>query len=253
MKGFAWWKGTGRPWERGRFWRVKKDMAREIFVIAGLGNPGAEYAHTRHNAGFDTMDLLAERLGVQIGRKMLGGLLGETLAGEKKIVLCKPQTFMNASGECVEKLLQWYHVEPDHLLVIYDDIDLAPGTVRMRRQGGPGTHNGMRDIVARLNRQDFARLRIGTGDRPAGQDLVGWVLERRYVGFSTEVPLPQKLARAVIGLMGYYALSLIFGALLKQWMPGAAASALSCFLQIFYIVFLFPACAKRFEQKSEKA
>lgn len=178
MKGFAWWKGTGRPWERGRFWRVKKDMAREIFVIAGLGNPGAEYAHTRHNAGFDTMDLLAERLGVQIGRKMLGGLLGETLAGEKKIVLCKPQTFMNASGECVEKLLQWYHVEPDHLLVIYDDIDLAPGTVRMRRQGGPGTHNGMRDIVARLNRQDFARLRIGTGDRPAGQDLVGWVLGR---------------------------------------------------------------------------
>ena len=83
---------------------------------------------------------------------------------------------MNASGECVAKLLRWYHCEPDHLIVIHDDIDLPPGKVRVRRNGGPGTHNGMRSIVQELGRQDFPRIRVGTGDRPAGADLVNWVL-----------------------------------------------------------------------------
>ena len=91
-------------------------------------------------------------------------------------MLCRPQTFMNASGDCVQRLVKWYNCPLDHLLVIYDDIDLAPGRLRMRAGGGPGTHNGMRSIVEELGRQDFPRLRIGTGDRPAGQDLVSWVL-----------------------------------------------------------------------------
>ena len=154
--------------------------------MVGLGNPGREYEHTRHNAGFEVMQLLEAHYGVTLGRKMLGGLVAEVYAGERKIVLCKPQTFMNASGECVQKLVSWYHAEPENLLVIYDDIDLAPGMVRMRRQGGPGTHNGMRSIVECLGLQNFPRLRIGTGDRPAGEDLVDWVLGKPAPGAEQE-------------------------------------------------------------------
>ena len=151
-------------------------MSKEVFLIVGLGNPGAEYAHTRHNAGFDTLAELEKHYQVTLGRKLLQGILAETVQGEKKIVLCAPQTYMNASGECVSKLLHWYHCEPDHLMVIYDDIDRPPGRVRVRKNGGPGTHNGMRSIVELLGTQDFPRIRVGTGDRPAGADLANWVL-----------------------------------------------------------------------------
>ena len=153
-------------------------MSREVFIIVGLGNPGEEYAHTRHNAGFDTLELLERHYQVTLGRKMLQGVLAEWTDGLRKVVLCRPQTYMNNSGECVARLLKWYHCEPDHLLVIYDDIDLPPGKVRVRKNGSPGTHNGMRSIVETLGRQDFARIRVGIGDRPAGQDLADWVLGR---------------------------------------------------------------------------
>ncbi len=151
-------------------------MSREVFLIVGLGNPGAEYAHTRHNAGFEALALLEKHYQAALGRKMLQGVLAEVPLGDRRVVLCRPATYMNRSGECVEKLLHWYHCEPDHLMVIYDDIDLPPGRVRVRRDGGPGTHNGMRSIVEALGRQDFPRIRIGTGDRPAGWDLADWVL-----------------------------------------------------------------------------
>ncbi len=153
-------------------------MSKEVYLIVGLGNPGEEYAHTRHNAGFETLALLEKQYEITLGRKMLQGLLAEKTTETRKIVLCAPQTFMNRSGECVEKLMKWYHCEPDHLMVIYDDIDLPPGRVRVRREGGPGTHNGMRSIVEMLGRQDFPRIRIGVGDRPAGWDLADWVLSR---------------------------------------------------------------------------
>jgi len=154
-------------------------MEKKLYLIVGLGNPGEEYAHTRHNAGFDVTEKLEEKWNVKLRKKLL--LQGETAEitdGERKIVICRPLTFMNASGECVKKLVKWYNCPLDHLLVIYDDIDLAPGRLRMRKGGGPGTHNGMRSIVECLGSQDFPRLRVGTGDRPAGQDLVSWVLGR---------------------------------------------------------------------------
>ena len=153
-------------------------MSKEVFIIVGLGNPGPEYAHTRHNAGFEAMALLEKTYGTALGRKTLQGLLAEVSQGDRKIVLCEPQTYMNNSGECVSQLLRWYHCAPDHLMVIYDDIDLPPGRVRVRRSGGPGTHNGMRSIVEHLGTQEFPRIRIGTGDRPAGWDLADWVLSR---------------------------------------------------------------------------
>ena len=152
-------------------------MEKELFLIVGLGNPGSEYAHTRHNAGFEVIDRLEQALGVQPrNRLLLKGMTAESTDGTKKIVLCRPMTFMNASGDCVQRLLRWYGCDPDRLLVIYDDIDLPPGKVRVRKSGGPGTHNGMRSLAERLGTTDFARIRVGTGDRPAGGDLVSWVL-----------------------------------------------------------------------------
>ena len=155
---------------------TSESMNKEVFLIVGLGNPGAEYAHTRHNAGFDTMDRLEKHYQVTLGRKAHQGILAEITDGEKKIVLCRPQTYMNNSGQCAAELLSWYKCPPDHMLVIYDDIDLPPGKVRVRKSGGPGTHNGMRSIADHLGHTDFPRIRVGTGDRPEGGDLVSWVL-----------------------------------------------------------------------------
>ena len=152
-------------------------MAKEIYLIIGLGNPGAEYAHTRHNAGFEVMSRLEESFSVKLRRKfLLQGQTAEITDGETKIVLCEPLTFMNRSGDCVRKLLNRFKVPQENLLVIYDDIDLPPGKVRVRKNGGPGTHNGMRSIASCLGKTDFPRIRVGTGDRPAGQDLAAWVL-----------------------------------------------------------------------------
>ena len=154
-------------------------MAKETLVIVGLGNPGEKYAHTRHNAGFEVMGRLERYWGVKLRRKLLlQGMTAEVTDGEKKIVLCEPLTFMNKSGECVRRLLNRYRVPMENLMVIYDDIDLPPGKVRVRKSGGPGTHNGMRSIGSCLGETDFPRIRVGTGDRPAGEDLAAWVLGR---------------------------------------------------------------------------
>ena len=152
-------------------------MAKEIYLIVGLGNPGEKYAHTRHNAGFEVMARLVEHYGVKLKKKLLlQGATAEVTDGEKKIVLCEPTTYMNRSGECVKRLKARFQVPDERMLVIYDDIDLPPGKVRVRKNGGPGTHNGMRNIAEKLGETDFPRIRVGTGDRPAGQDLAAWVL-----------------------------------------------------------------------------
>ena len=145
-------------------------------IIAGLGNPGEEYAHTRHNVGFDTMELLAEHYQVRNWKKTLKGLVAEVNLGDYRVVLVKPMTYMNLSGDCLKEVLAWYHCTPDQLAVIYDDIDLPLGKLRVRKNGGPGTHNGMRSIVSSLNSQDFPRIRVGTGGKPDGWDLADWVL-----------------------------------------------------------------------------
>ena len=152
-------------------------MSKETLLIVGLGNPGEKYAHTRHNAGFEVMDRLESHFGVRLKKKfMLQGMTAEITDGEKKIVLCEPLTFMNKSGECIRRLVNRYRVPREQLIVVYDDIDLPPGKVRVRKNGGPGTHNGMRSIAACLGDTDFPRVRVGTGDRPAGEDLAAWVL-----------------------------------------------------------------------------
>lgn len=154
-------------------------MEKQIFLIIGLGNPGEKYAHTRHNAGFEVMDLLEKQYAVKLRKKVLQPwAAAEWTDGRKKIVLCKPLTFMNNSGIAVKKLMDRFGVPPEQVLILYDDIDLPPGKIRVRKNGGPGTHNGMRSIVKETGTDAFPRIRVGTGDRPAGQDLVNWVLGR---------------------------------------------------------------------------
>ena len=161
------------------FQRRRKKMEKEFYVIIGLGNPGDKYAHTRHNAGFEVLDLLEEKYGVKTRKRILQPWAeAEWTDGKKKVILCRPLTYMNNSGVAVKKITEKYKVPAERMIVIYDDIDLPPGTVRVRAKGGPGTHNGMRSIVGETGTDQFPRIRVGTGDRPAGEDLVKWVLGR---------------------------------------------------------------------------
>ncbi len=154
-------------------------MEKETLLIVGLGNPGTQYAHSRHNAGFDTLESLCRKWNVTLNKSKCKGLLTETTVGGKRVVLCAPQTFMNLSGECVAELLNWYKAPLENLLVIYDDIDLPASRLRVRKSGSAGTHNGMRSILANVGgQQGFPRIRVGVGAKPEGWDLADWVLSK---------------------------------------------------------------------------
>ena len=147
------------------------------WLIVGLGNPGEKYANTRHNMGFLTVDLLAEKLGVKLNKvKFKSAYNTVTFAGCKCLVM-KPQTYMNLSGEAVREAVQFYKIPADHVLVIYDDISLPVGKLRVRPTGSAGGHNGIKNIIAHLGTQDFPRVKIGTG-APAGggADMIDWVI-----------------------------------------------------------------------------
>ena len=158
-----------------RFMRRGGEREREAtLVIVGLGNPGPKYAGTRHNAGFMCVDRLAERAGITLNDKRKAAVLGEGRIEGKRVVLVKPRTFMNVSGEAVRYAMDRYRVRPESVLVVLDDLDLPLGRVRMRASGGSGGHNGLNSINTALGTQDYARLRIGIG-RP-DRETVGYVL-----------------------------------------------------------------------------
>ncbi|MBO5179653.1 MAG: aminoacyl-tRNA hydrolase [Clostridia bacterium] len=145
-------------------------------IIVGLGNPGKEYEKTRHNIGFMVVDKLAEIMDININKNKFNGLVGEGMHNGEKILIIKPQTFMNLSGNCVQEAASFYKVNSEDILVIYDDIDIEFGKIRIRPNGSPGTHNGMRNITERLQTQNFPRIRVGAG-RPKGeQQLYEFVL-----------------------------------------------------------------------------
>lgn len=160
-----------------------------MFLIVGLGNPGEKYEHTRHNVGFDVITMLSEKLQIPINHRKCDSMIGEGQALGGKVVLCKPQTYMNLSGEAVRQLLRWYKLPPENMMVIYDDIDLPFGWLRIRPNGSAGTHNGMRSIVDCINSEAFPRIRVGTGGKPPEYDLADWVLshyntpEERQIAF----------------------------------------------------------------------
>lgn len=148
-----------------------------MYIIAGLGNPGQKYENTRHNMGFKAIDHLAEKLGIDVNRAKFKGLIGEGRIGTEKVILLKPQTFMNLSGQSVREIMNFYKIPEENLIVIYDDFDLPIGSIRIRKSGGPGTHNGMKSVVSELGSRQFPRIRIGIGNSegPTIQFVIGKV------------------------------------------------------------------------------
>ena len=134
-----------------------------MYLIVGLGNPGLSYKKTRHNAGFQALDALAERFDIRVKTKGFSALYGEGRIENERVILAKPQTYMNLSGDAVQQLLHFYKLEPERLIVLYDDIDLPLGSMRIRANGSAGSHNGMRSILACVHSENFARIRIGVG------------------------------------------------------------------------------------------
>lgn len=164
------------------------DMFREIerkdkgngsitWLVVGLGNPGPNYTQTRHNAGFLFVDALAKQLGVTITRSKFNGLVAEATIGSQRVLLVKPQTYMNESGKCVAEAANFYKVEASHILVAHDDVSLDVGKLRIRRQGSAGGHNGLKSIIAHIGSDGFPRLKLGVGNNQF-PDLADWVLAK---------------------------------------------------------------------------
>ena len=147
-------------------------------IIVGLGNPGKKYEGTRHNAGFAALDHVAEKWGVRVTKAKFDALTGTGTAAGVKVLLMKPQTFMNLSGDAVRKAADFYKVPPERIIVLFDDISLAPGRLRIRKTGSAGGHNGIKSIIGNIG-QDFPRVKIGVGEKPRPEyDLADWVLGR---------------------------------------------------------------------------
>jgi len=167
-----------------------------MYIIAGLGNPGKEYENTRHNAGFMALDALADRLGADVSERKHKALCAKAVIGGERALLMKPQTFMNSSGESIRAAADFYKVEPEHILIFYDDINLEPGQLRVRAKGSAGGHNGMKSIIAHLGTQEFPRIRVGVGEKPKEIDLVHYVLGHFSQG---ERALMEEAAREAAG------------------------------------------------------
>lgn len=163
-----------------------------MYLIVGLGNPGDKYRYTKHNVGFMVLDYFASEHNISISRTKHKALLGEGMIGQEKVVLAKPQTYMNLSGESVLELMNWYKADVSKLIVVYDDVDLAVGRIRIRPEGSSGTHNGMKSIIYLLNTDKFPRIRIGIGKQPEYMDLGDYVLGRFT---DEEIPLMEEAVK----------------------------------------------------------
>ncbi len=162
----------------GLFGRKVKEpgFAKDTYVIVGLGNPGKEYENTRHNMGFKAIDVLSLSENIEIKKSKFHALFGQGRIAGKKAVLVKPQTYMNRSGIAARESAMYFDVPSQNVIVIYDDIDLPTGSIRIRKSGGAGTHNGMKSVVQELGTKDFTRIRIGVGSAENGEDLVDRVI-----------------------------------------------------------------------------
>ena len=148
-----------------------------MYIIAGLGNPGKKYEGTRHNIGWQVVDELADKHGIRIMESRFRGLVGKGVIGGEKVLLLKPLTYMNLSGESIGEAVRFYKIdETSRLIVVSDDISLDVGQLRMRKKGSAGGHNGLKNTISHLGSEEFMRIRIGVGDKPAGSDLVDYVL-----------------------------------------------------------------------------
>lgn len=148
-----------------------------MYLIVGLGNPEEEYARTRHNMGVDVINEIADKYKIAISREKFKGLYGKGEIEGENVILLKPLTYMNLSGDCIIDFVNFYKIDLEKVIVICDDIDTVPGKIRVRKKGGPGTHNGMKSVVNRLNSEEFPRIRVGIGNPKFKNDLINFVLE----------------------------------------------------------------------------
>ncbi|MCI6995342.1 MAG: aminoacyl-tRNA hydrolase [Eubacterium sp.] len=148
-----------------------------MFLIVGLGNPGKQYENTRHNVGFDAIDVLVDEYRIPSSGKQHKAMYGKGVIEGQKVILAKPMTYMNLSGEAVRAMVDYYKIDPEtELLVIFDDISLAPGNIRIRKKGSAGGHNGIKSIITHLGTQNFQRIKVGVGEKPKNWDLADYVL-----------------------------------------------------------------------------
>ena len=147
-----------------------------MYLIVGLGNPEEEYSKTRHNMGFNTINKIARKYGIEVNKSKYEGLYDTTIIEGKKAILVKPQTYMNLSGNCVQEFANFYKIEPENIIVIYDDMDIVPGIVKIRKKGSAGGHNGMKSIIQRLGTEEFPRIRIGIGRPKLNGDEINYVI-----------------------------------------------------------------------------
>ena len=155
----------------------KEELSPITHIVVGLGNPGSDYAKTRHNAGFMAIDNIAMRLGVKIDRLKFRALVAEATFGGVRILLMKPETFMNSSGEAIGAAAAFYKIPAENIIVLHDEISFEPGKIRIRRKGSAGGHNGLKSVIAHLSSENFSRIKIGVGQKPSPDyDLINWVL-----------------------------------------------------------------------------
>lgn len=172
------------------------------YLIVGLGNPGRQYEATRHNAGFICLDLFAEQHGIKIDRLKFKSLMGEGRIGGHRCLFLKPQTFMNLSGEAVRDAAEFYKIKPENIIVIFDDISLEPGKVRIRRKGSDGGHNGMKNIIYHIKSDAIPRIKVGVGAKPNPEyDLADWVLSRFSKDEAEKIKAAAEKAATAIELM----------------------------------------------------
>ncbi len=147
-----------------------------MYLIVGLGNPENEYANTRHNMGFDTINEISKRNNIEVNKNKFKGIYGTGIIQGKKVILLKPQTYMNLSGESIKEIMDFYNIEPEEIIIIYDDIDTEKGNIRIRKKGGPGSHNGMKSVVENLQTTNFGRIRVGIGQPQFKSDMINYVI-----------------------------------------------------------------------------
>lgn len=170
-----------------------------MYIIAGLGNPGKQYEGTRHNIGWQVIDELAEKYNIRVAESKFKGLIGKGIIGGEKVILVKPLTFMNLSGECISEVVNFFKIdEREEMIIVADDISLDVGQIRIRKKGSAGGHNGLKNMIAHLGHDEFIRIKMGVGDKPSGYDLADYVLG--HFGKEEQKTLAESRKRAVLAI-----------------------------------------------------
>ena len=172
-----------------------------MYLIVGLGNPEPEYSNTRHNMGFDTINKIAKKYEIDLSRTKFNGIYGSGIIENEKVILIKPQTFMNLSGQCVKPFIDFYKIQIENVLVIYDDMDVGVGSIKIRKKGGPGTHNGAKSVVHELVSEDFPRIRVGIGKPVDEYDAIDYVIGK--LEEETYKQLEEGIEKAALGTIEY--------------------------------------------------